>query len=66
MRLMNCQIPIELKLPIRESPLRKLVSLYFAYARATKQRPGQGEKQLSHDARHLTLRSWITAYLVRS
>src|SRR5205814_511749 len=53
MRRINCQTPIELKLPSCESPLRRLVWLYFAYAHAADRRSGQAKKRLNSARRHV-------------
>lgn len=66
MRLLNHQVPIELKVRSEESPLRKLVSLYFAYTWAASRRFSPTDKQRSSGGRNLPAAHRVAAYLVRS
>ena len=66
MQLACSQSPIELKAPDPESPLRKLVRLYFAYAWAAGRRSCVEGRQSSRPERDRTNPARVAAYLVRA
>ena len=66
MQLAYSQSPIELKAPDPESPLRKLVRLYFAYAWAASRRSGAAQQNLGRAQRNRMNPGRVAAYLVRA
>jgi len=66
MQLARSHSPIELKAPDPESPLRKLIRLYFAFAWAVSRRSGYVQPQPNRGQGNRMNRARIAAYLVRA
>ena len=66
MQLAYSHSPIELKAPDPESPLRKLVRLYFAYAWAASRRSCLTDRAMSCAKGNRINPGRVAAYLVRA